>query len=137
MSPPLLELQGVWREYASGEGTIAALRDVNLCIEEGEMVSIIGPSGSGKSTLMNLLGCLDQPTRGRYAVAGQDTRDLAPNELARLRREHFGFVFQRYQLIGDMDAQANVELPAIYAGMRPAARHARASELLRRLGVQP
>ncbi len=135
MARPVLELQGVWREYASGEGTIAALRDVDLRIEAGEMVAIVGPSGSGKSTLMNLLGCLDRPSRGRYAVAGQDTRSLSPDELARLRREHFGFVFQRYHLLGDLDARANVELPAIYTGTGPAARRRRADALLARLGL--
>jgi macrolide transport system ATP-binding/permease protein len=135
MARPVLELQGVWREYASGEGTIAALRDVDLRIDAGEMVAVVGPSGSGKSTLMNLLGCLDRPTRGRYAVAGQDTRCLPPDELAQLRREHFGFVFQRYHLLGDLNARANVELPAIYTGTSPAARHRRAEALLARLGL--
>jgi len=131
----LLELRGLVREYPAGEGTVAVLRDVDLTIEAGEMVAIIGPSGSGKSTLMNILGCLDRPTRGSYRVAGQETGAMGPDELARLRREHFGFIFQRYQLLGDLDAVGNVEIPSIYAGAGTAHRHARARSLLARLGL--
>jgi macrolide transport system ATP-binding/permease protein len=131
----LLEVSGLVREYPSGEGTVAVLRNVCLTIEAGEMVAIIGPSGSGKSTLMNILGCLDRPTRGSYRVAGQETGAMGPDELARLRREHFGFIFQRYQLLGDLDAVGNVEIPSIYAGARKEHRRGRAEALLGRLGL--
>ena len=132
---PLIELRGLGREYPSGDGTISALRDVDFTIAAGEMVAIMGPSGSGKSTLMNILGCLDRPTHGTYAVAGQQVGAMTPDELASLRREHFGFVFQRYQLLGAASAVGNVEIPAIYAGVPASARHARARELLQRLGL--
>ncbi|QTD45952.1 ATP-binding cassette domain-containing protein [Ottowia testudinis] len=132
---PLIELRGVTREFPAGDGVVAVLKDVDLTIRAGEMVAIVGPSGSGKSTLMNLIGCLDQPTRGSYRVLGRETRHMAPDELARLRREHFGFVFQRYQLLSGLSAQDNVEIPAVYAGLGGAARHARSGELLARLGL--
>jgi macrolide transport system ATP-binding/permease protein len=135
MGEPLLRLSGVWREYLSGDQTIAALKGLDLTIEAGEMVAIIGVSGSGKSTLMNILGCLDRPTRGSYRVAGRDTRELAPDQLAELRREHFGFIFQRYHLLSVLDAVGNVEVPAVYAGHPRAARRERALELLKRLGL--
>ena len=133
--PPLIELRGLGRDYPAGEGTISALRDVDLVIAKGEFVAIMGQSGSGKSTLMNILGCLDRPTGGSYAVAGQSVGEMTPDELASLRREHFGFVFQRYQLLGALTAVGNVEIPAIYAGVPAPARHARARELLERLGL--
>jgi macrolide transport system ATP-binding/permease protein len=133
--PPLIELRGLGRDYPAGEGTISALRDIDLVIAKGEFVAIMGQSGSGKSTLMNVLGCLDRPTAGTYAVAGQPVGDMTPDELASLRREHFGFVFQRYQLLGALSAVGNVEIPAIYAGVPAPARHARARELLERLGL--
>ncbi len=132
---PLIELRGLGRDYPAGEGTVSALRDVDLAIESGEFVAIMGQSGSGKSTLMNILGCLDRPTSGSYAMAGQQVGEMSPDELASLRREHFGFVFQRYQLLGALSAVGNVEIPAIYAGVPAPARHARARELLERLGL--
>ena len=131
----LLEVHGLTREFPAGEGVVAVLREVNLTIQAGEMVAIMGPSGSGKSTLMNILGCLDRPTRGSYRVAGQETGAMAADELARLRREHFGFIFQRYQLLGDLNAVGNVEIPAIYSGRLAAQRHQRAERLLARLGL--
>jgi macrolide transport system ATP-binding/permease protein len=134
-APPLLELSHLRREYPAGDQTIAALKDVTLTIEAGELVAIVGASGSGKSTLMNILGCLDRPTSGAYRVAGRDTATLDPDELAELRREHFGFIFQRYHLMADLTALANVEAPAIYAGQPAAARKARAAELLTRFGL--
>ncbi len=134
-APVLLQVDDLWREYPSGDGTVAVLRGVNLRIHQGEMVAIIGASGSGKSTLMNILGCLDRPTRGTYKVAGEATASLAPDELARLRREHFGFIFQRYHLLGDLSALGNAEIPAIYAGQHTADRRARAAALLGRLGL--
>lgn len=135
MSRVLLDVQDVWREFPSGEGTVAVLKGIHLKIHAGEMVAIMGASGSGKSTLMNILGCLDQPSRGVYKVAGQATSDMQPDDLARLRREYFGFIFQRYHLLGDMTALGNVEVPAIYAGVKREQRHARASALLDRLGL--
>jgi len=131
----LLELKDLRREFASGEQSIAVLKDVNLDIRAGEMVAIVGASGSGKSTLMNILGCLDRPTSGSYRVAGRATGQLNPDELAELRREHFGFVFQRYHLLSDLSAQGNVEVPAVYAGKHRQARQDRAAALLDRLGM--
>ena len=127
MSQPLLRVSGVWREYATGDHVVAALKEVDLTIEAGEYVAIVGPSGSGKSTLMNILGCLDKPSRGSYQVAGQDVAELNPDQLAALRREHFGFIFQRYHLLGDLSASGNAEIPAIYAGHGKAARRERAA----------
>ncbi|MCA6218024.1 MacB family efflux pump subunit [Ideonella sp. B7] len=132
---PLLDLRGVGREFPAGEGTLTVLQDINLQIQAGEMVAIVGQSGSGKSTLMNLIGCLDQASRGRYAIAGREVAQLRPDELAELRREHFGFIFQRYHLLSDLTAQGNVEVPAIYAGLPAAERHSRAQALLQRLGL--
>ncbi|MFG1373902.1 MacB family efflux pump subunit [Xanthobacter oligotrophicus] len=132
---PLIELTGLIRAYPAGEGTITVLKDISLAIAEGEMVAIVGASGSGKSTLMNILGCLDRPTRGHYRIAGQETSDLDPDALAALRREHFGFIFQRYHLLSELSALGNVEIPAIYAGIEAEARRTRAQGLLARLGM--
>ena len=133
---PLLALSGVGRDFDSGGQRVAILKDIHLEIRAGEMLAIIGPSGSGKSTLMNLIGCLDQPSHGSYRVQGRETREMSADELARLRREHFGFVFQRYQLLAGLSARENVEIPAIYAGAPDHARHERAAHLLRRLGLE-
>ncbi len=135
MNPPLLQLRDLRREFPAGEETIAVLKDINLDIHAGEMVAIVGQSGSGKSTLMNILGCLDHPTVGSYKVGGRETGRMQPDELAELRREHFGFIFQRYHLLGDLDARGNAEVPAIYAGIRADARRQRAEALLDRLGL--
>ncbi len=135
MNGPLIELQDVWREFSAGDQVVAVLREVNLRIQAGEMVAIVGASGSGKSTLMNLLGCLDLPTRGVYRVDGRETAAMGPDELAELRREHFGFIFQRYHLLADLTARGNVEMPAVYAGVARAPRRMRAEALLRRLGL--
>lgn len=132
---PLLALHGVSRTYPSGGGVITALDNVDLSIDAGEMLAIMGVSGSGKSTLMNILGCLDKPTTGSYRVDGRDTATLDSDALARLRREHFGFIFQRYHLLPHLSALRNVEIPAIYAGYDKHAREARASALLTRLGI--
>jgi len=135
MAEPLIVLRRLRREYPSGEGTIAVLKDIDLTIGAGEMVAIVGASGSGKSTLMNILGCLDRPTSGSYRISGRETADLDPDELAALRREHFGFIFQRYHLLGELTALGNVEIPAIYAGRGRGDRRSRAAALLRRLGM--
>ncbi len=134
-APPRLQIEKLRREFPAGEGTLVVLKDLDLTIEPGEMVAIVGQSGSGKSTLMNILGCLDRPTSGVYRVGGRATSDLAPDDLAELRREHFGFIFQRYHLLTDLTARGNVEVPAIYAGVARDARRARASDLLSRLGL--
>lgn len=135
MSEPLISARGISRSFQAGTETITVLRGVDIDISSGEMVAIIGASGSGKSTLMNILGCLDQASSGSYSFAGQDVSQLDPDQLAQLRREHFGFIFQRYQLLPDLDAVGNVEVPAIYAGESRATRHARASDLLDQLGL--
>ncbi|VVE15695.1 Macrolide export ATP-binding/permease protein MacB [Pandoraea capi] len=134
---PLIELVDICRSYGGEGGTPATqvLRGVSMRIDAGEFVAIVGASGSGKSTLMNLLGCLDRPTSGQYRFAGQDIASFRADELAWLRREAFGFVFQNYHLIRTLDALHNVEVPAVYAGMSRADRHHRATELLTRLGL--
>ncbi len=131
----LLETRGLRREFVAGEGTLTVLDGIDLRFKAGEMVAIVGASGSGKSTLMNILGALDRPTSGSYRVAGQEVADLDADGLAKLRREHFGFVFQRYQLLGELTALDNVALPAIYAGWNAQQREARARQLLERLGL--
>lgn len=135
MAEPLIVLNKIRREYPSGEGSIAVLKDVDLTIDAGEMVAIVGASGSGKSTLMNILGCLDRPTSGSYTVSGRETSARDADELAELRREHFGFIFQRYHLLAELTALGNVEIPAIYAEKTPASRRERAAALLGRLGM--
>jgi len=135
MSRPILELSGLWRRFPAGGQEIAVLKDINLTIHAGEMVAIVGASGSGKSTLMNILGCLDRPSEGSYRVFGAETGTLSGDELARLRREYFGFIFQRYHLMTHLSALQNTEIPAIYAGTAKGERRARARELLDRLGL--
>ena len=134
---PLISLQGIRKRYGGHDGApaVEVLRGLTLSIGAGEFVAIVGASGSGKSTLMHLLGCLDRPSDGSYRFAGQDVASLNPDELAWLRREAFGFVFQGYHLIATESARENVEVPALYAGMPAAARHARSEALLKRLGL--
>ena len=135
MSEPLIRLKGIERRYQSGEHEVTVLHPLDLAIDAGEMVAIVGASGSGKSTLMNLLGCLDRPSGGQYLFRGQDTATLDALSLARLRCHHFGFIFQRYHLLPHLDAAANVEIPAIYAGTSRPERQIRARTLLTRLGL--
>ena len=135
MDAPLIELRGVYRDYPAGDEVLTVLKDINLTINAGEMVAIVGTSGSGKSTLMNIIGCLDRPSRGSYRVGGEETGQLEPDQLAYLRRVHFGFIFQRYHLLTTISALANVEIPAIYAGQSSQDRQQRAAELLARLGM--
>lgn len=132
---PLLHLNGVSRSFMAGDREFLALKHIDLAIYAGELVAIIGASGSGKSTLMNILGCLDHASSGSYQVSGQETRDLDDEALAALRRDHFGFIFQRYHLLPHLDAVHNVEIPAVYAGTPQTQRHQRARELLTRLGL--
>lgn len=135
MMPALLELNEVSRLYTNGEEETIVLNKVSLTINAGEMVAIIGASGSGKSTLMNILGCLDKPSSGEYKVAGQSVAKMEGDQLAALRREHFGFIFQRYHLMTHLTAEQNVEIPAIYADKNATQRKERARELLTRLGL--
>jgi macrolide transport system ATP-binding/permease protein len=132
---PLLNLENICRTFHSGDNLIHALDDVSLKIWPGEFVAIVGQSGSGKSTLMNLLGCLDRPTSGSYFVMDRNVAKLDSDELAALRRATFGFVFQRYNLLGSASAEENVEIPALYAGIAKNERMVRARKLLNDLGL--
>jgi macrolide transport system ATP-binding/permease protein len=135
MTEPLLALAGVSRRYRAGDKEIAVLRDIDLTIRGGEFVAIMGASGSGKSTLMNVLGCLDRPSAGHYRVGGIEVGELSPDALARLRRERFGFIFQRYHLLPHLSAADNVQVPSLYAGAARQPRVSRAHALLAQLGV--
>jgi macrolide transport system ATP-binding/permease protein len=134
-APPLIQLDAVSKTYFNGDLAVPVLHGVSLAIYPGEFVAIMGASGSGKSTLMNILGCLDRPTSGSYRFNGEDVSDLDRDELARLRREAFGFVFQSYNLIATASAVENVEVPAVYAGVPATARRSRAEQLLGTLGL--
>ncbi|HZF36354.1 MAG TPA: MacB family efflux pump subunit [Candidatus Angelobacter sp.] len=131
----MLALDGVSKVYRNGAAEIRALDSVSLEIRTGEFVAIMGQSGSGKSTLMNIIGCLDRPSHGSYQVGGRDVANLSADELAALRRDTFGFVFQRYNLLATATAAENVEIPAIYAGLSWRDRATRAQALLQRLGL--
>lgn len=133
---PIMEVKGLIREFPAGEEKIRVLHGIDLTIYQGEMLAIIGQSGSGKSTLMNILGCLDQASAGSYKIFGKPVDSLTPDELAQLRREHFGFIFQRYHLLGDINAKDNVAVPAVYAGMPANMRDERATKLLSDLGLE-
>jgi len=135
MPVPLLELVDIGRRFRCGAGELDALKQLNLSIRAGEMLAIVGASGSGKSTLMNILGCLDHPSSGCYRVNGTDVASLTADELAGLRRDYFGFVFQRYHLLPHLDALDNVAMPAVYAGLKQDVRRERARCLLQRLGL--
>jgi len=131
----VLELDAIEQVYGSGDAAVHALRGIDLSVESGDYVAIMGPSGSGKSTLMNLLGCLDIASSGRYLLAGHDVRELGENELARVRNQEIGFIFQSFNLVARMSALANVELPLVYGGVRRAERRRRALEALDRVGL--
>src|SRR4026208_2266641 len=131
----LIRLQNISRVYQLGAETIYALRDVSLEIERGEYVAIMGPSGSGKSTLMNLLGCLDSPTSGKYELNGTDVSYMDDNELADVRNREIGFVFQTFNLLPRSNALHNVLLPLIYAGMSPEERKQKALDALTQVGL--
>jgi len=135
MAIPLLELKEVTRTYTSGGEPLTVLKEVCLTIQSGEFVAIMGASGSGKSTLMNIIGCLDKPTHGTYRIRGVEVGTLTSDALAELRRDTFGFIFQRYNLMSDLNAVENAEVPAVYRGMGKTLRTAHASELLRELGL--
>jgi len=135
VSDALIRLRGVSKVYGAGQAAVYALRDVDLDIDAGEFVAIMGPSGSGKSTAMNIIGCLDTPTGGEYFFQDVATRELTRDQRARLRRRHLGFVFQGFNLLPRTSAQENVELPLLYRGESPKARHAAAVEALGSVGL--
>ncbi len=128
---PLIRLDDVWKTYSMGAEEIHALRGVNLSIDRNEYLAIMGPSGSGKSTLMNLIGCLDTPTRGSYFLGGRKVSDLGDDELARIRNREIGFVFQTFHLLPRATALRNVELPLVYSGISAAERRERARQALK------
>lgn len=135
MAKPLLEIDAVVRRFSTGGQQVEVLKGIDLTIHSGEMVAIIGASGSGKSTLMNILGCLDRPSEGSYRIDGRETGSLSNDELASLRRDYFGFIFQRYHLLPHLTAIQNTEIPAIYAGANKHFRQERAGKILERLGL--
>lgn len=135
MRSPLVRLEGAEKVYHLGEVAVPALRGIDLTVERGASLSIMGPSGSGKSTLLHLLGLLDRPTAGRILWDSQDVTGLRPNDLAELRGRHIGFVFQTFNLVPTLTAVENVELPLVFLGVPPRTRRARADELLDRFGL--
>jgi putative ABC transport system ATP-binding protein len=132
---PMIQLSAVSKRYLMGEVTITALENVSLAIERGEFVSIMGPSGSGKSSLLQILGALDTPTEGVYALEGHDISRLPDHELARIRNQNFGFIFQAYNLFGELNAVDNVALPLTYAGVKLRERRERALAQLEAVGL--
>ena len=126
----LISMKNIWKTYQMGTEELHALRDVSFEVKKGEYLAIIGPSGSGKSTLMNLIGCLDSPTKGQYWINGQLVSEMTDDELARIRNKEIGFVFQTFNLLARATALHNVELPLIYAGIRAGERHERAKAAL-------
>src|SRR5437868_7485997 len=131
----LIQLDEVSKTYDSGENAVQALRGVDVAIQRGEFVAITGPSGSGKSTLMHILGCLDTPTSGRYWLDGEDVAEMSSRQLARIRNQKIGFVFQSFNLLPRATVLKNVELPMLYAGMSGGDRRERAHEALERVGL--
>ncbi len=131
----LIQLEDIKRYYKVGSEEVHALDGVSISIEKGEWASVIGQSGSGKSTLMNVLGCLDTPTSGRYILNGKDVSGMSDNALADIRNQEIGFIFQTFQLLPRETAQANVELPLVYRGLRARERHQRAAAALEKVGL--
>ena len=136
MSNEFFSMRGIVKQYRMGDELQTILKVIDLDIDEGEFLSVLGPSGSGKSTLMTIIGCLDMPTSGTYILHGRTIRDLDEKELARIRCREIGFIFQQFQLLPRLDAMGNVELPLIYAGVPPRERRRRAEEMLVRVGLQ-
>jgi putative ABC transport system ATP-binding protein len=132
----IIETRDLWKTYVMGTEEIHALRGVSIAIEKGEYVAIMGPSGSGKSTLMNLIGCLDTPSQGSYLLNGKQVSQMNDNELAQIRNQEIGFVFQTFNLLPRASALHNVELPLIYAGMPSKERQDRAREALRKVELE-
>lgn len=131
----VIEIEQLNKYFGEGENRAHILKDVNVSIQQGDFVAIIGASGSGKSTLMNIIGCLDTASSGICRIAGKETQQMTADELSDLRQRKFGFIFQRYNLLSALNANENVALPAIYAGMESSARKARANQLLDKLGL--
>ena len=131
----ILQLENVNKAYIQGKQSVHILHDINLAVEEGDYLAIMGPSGSGKTTLMNLLGCLDVPTSGRYELNGQDIGGLSDDALAEIRNRYIGFVFQNFYLLPKMTAVENVALPLLYRGVGLKERRAKAEEALRLVGL--
>ncbi len=136
MDEIFFQMRKIVKQYPLGDEVSTVLRDIDLDVQKGEYLSVLGPSGSGKSTLMNIIGCLDLPTSGEYILRGQPVEELDEKELAHIRRREIGFIFQNSQMLKRMDAMKNVELPLIYAGVRPKERARRAEEMLVKVGLQ-
>jgi putative ABC transport system ATP-binding protein len=132
---PVIQLDHIHKTYTMGDVEVHALRGISLAINEGEFVAIMGTSGSGKSTMMNIIGCLDRPTKGRYILDGQDVSELSKDERADIRNRKLGFVFQGFNLLSRTSALENVELPMLYAGLETAERHRRAMEAIAAVGL--
>ena len=132
----ILEMKNISKIYQMGSEEVIALDDVSISIEEGEFVTILGPSGSGKSTLMNIIGCLDTPTKGEYVLSGKEVAGLNEKELARIRNKEIGFIFQSFQLLPKLTAAQNVELPLIYAGINSTTRKEISKDLLTKVGLE-
>lgn len=131
----ILSMQGICKSYYLADEELKVLRDVDLTVHQGDFLSVLGPSGSGKSTLMNIIGCLDIPTSGRYVLTGHDISELDETELARIRNREIGFVFQSFYLLPRLNALQNVELPLVYTGLPPSERRKKAAEMLERVGL--
>ena len=131
----LIQVQGLNKQYETAAGAVLVLKDINLVIDSGEFVAIMGPSGSGKSTFMNILGCLDMPTSGTYILKGKEVDALSADDLAHLRNEAVGFVFQGFNLLPRANLESNVALPLVYGGVNGAERLKRAGDLLAKVGL--
>ena len=133
---PIIEIRDMYKIYNPGENEVRALNGVSLTVEKGEFVAIVGHSGSGKSTFMNMIGCLDVPTRGSYRLNGTDVSTLRDNELASIRNETIGFIFQSFHLIANLTAYENVELPLVYRGLSAGKRRVLVEQALHRVGLE-
>lgn len=135
MNEKILEMNNLVKTYQMGDEEQMVLKGINLTINRGDFLSVLGPSGSGKSTLMNIIGCLDVPTSGSYFLSGERIQDLSESELSHIRNREIGFIFQQFQLLPRLSAQKNVELPLIYAGVPDKERHLRSAQILERVGL--
>ena len=133
--PALMVLKGITKSFKNGQESLQVLKGIDLSVEEGDFVAIMGPSGSGKSTLMNIIGLLDQPTTGSYQLEGENVAELSENRLAKVRNDQIGFIFQQFFLLPKLSAQKNVELPLIYAGKSPRERKQRSQQFLEKVGL--
>lgn len=131
----ILELNGIYKDYLQGKMVVPVLKDINLSVEEGEYIAIMGPSGSGKTTLMNMIGCLDVPTKGTYLLMGEDISKAGENKMAQIRNQSIGFVFQQFNLLPKLSALDNVALPLLYGGVSKSERRERAKAALEKVGL--